>query len=201
MKQTVTVQSTTDQSSARHNKASSRAARALIVLGSIGVMGLPALAASVGTSAAQNIQAKNQAKGAPAQGTQNQNVPSPQRGQVQSNQPQSNQIRPPLSVSYYSGDPLKGGKLISTLTLTPPQPSQQAQGRQGQRNQTPQAGQAPQNPIQAQAPKGAKYAVIKDPHGGARIIDLAQMDAGIGGRGGPNRQPGDQTNPKATNVI
>ena len=119
----------------------------------------------------------------------------------QSNQARSNQTRQPLSVSYYSGDPLGGGKLISTLTLTPPA---QGQGQRGQRNQTPQAGQPPQNPIQAQAPKGAKYAVIQDGHGGARIIDLTQMDAGMGGRGGfggpgggrggPNGQPGDQTN-------
>ncbi|AWN23509.1 hypothetical protein DKM44_09965 [Deinococcus irradiatisoli] len=174
------------------NLASTRALRSLLLLGSVGVMGLPALAASAGNSAAQSTQAqRGQPQGQPQ-------APAGQPGR-QRGAPAMN-----LEVSYYSGDPLKGGKLITTLKLTPPQnqgapalnraPSTAADGQI-----SPAAGQRPVNPVVAQAPAGATYAVIKDDHGGARIIDLSQADqmmGGFGGRGGPQDQGGQTPPPR-----
>ena len=149
------------------NSTSGKAARWLLTLGSASVLALPLMASAqtaqpmqAQTTQAQNKQTQNQ-QGQP--GKTGQNGP---RGQRQSG---------PLQVSYYSADPLSGGKLISTVTLQPPQ-----QGTNQQQGQT--AAAQRQNPLTAQAPAGAKFAVIKDDHGGARIIDLAQADQ-MGGRG------------------
>ncbi|UWX65284.1 hypothetical protein [Deinococcus rubellus] len=90
-----------------------------------------------------------------------------------------------LKVSYYSGDPLEGGKLIGTVKLMPP--------RQAAAPGPAQAVGQRQNPLAAQAPAGARFAVIKDTRGGARIIDLSQMNQrmdGQGGRGGSRSQDG-----------
>ena len=170
------------------NSVRTTAARLLIALGLSGVMAVPAVAASVGKSATQGVQARN------AQTL---------TGQVQS-QRQPGQNAPELKVTYYTADPAKGGQVITTLTLTrPPRPQDrtgtQAPGSQDQADQP-----RPVNPIKAQAPAGAKFAVIQGGRGGGRVVDLSQVDQmggpGMGGRGsrdgtGPRGSGSDQNNP------
>ena len=112
-----------------------------------------------------------------------------QNGQVQNGQRQRGPGQfAALQVSYYSADPLSGGKLLGSVTVQPPPRSA---------GQTGAANPPTQNPLKAQAPAGAKFAVIEDDHGGARIIDLSQANQVMGGRGfgGPrqnNRGPNGQ---------
>jgi len=153
-------------------------ARMLLALAALGAVALPTLAAS----SAQKAQ--------PAQST---------RPTQSTTAPNARPQNVTLKVSYYTGDPQKGGRLIRTLTLTRPPGSQ----GQGQTAETPRArpefgstaGQAASrpNPIVDQAPKGATFAVIQDGQGGSRTIDLAHPDFGMKGPGG-----GDQTNRTST---
>ncbi len=175
------------------NFAATRAARSLLLLGSVGVVGMPALAANVANSAQNKQTQTTQAQG-------NQTQAKNQAGQAGMQQRGAAQAMN-LEVSYYSGDPLKGGALLSTVKLTPPQ-DQAGAARTRSAGNTQGAGKAaqnastqrPVNPIVAQAPAGAKYAVIQDDHGGARIIDLSQADqmrgGGFGPRGGPQGKNG-----------
>ena len=115
---------------------------------------------ALGAAAALSVPAlaAQTAQGQTAQTAQSQTAPG---GRLQQNaQPRALQVR------YYSADPLSGGKLLATKTLQP--------GTTGAQNQ---------NPLIAGAPSGAKFAVIADGRGGARIIDLSQADF-VGGRGG-----------------
>ena len=168
------------------NSANSRAVRTLLVLASFSVLGLPTLAASAGSgSQTQALQEQKQAQKNDTAGQGQTSQEPDQRGQGQMGQRGAADRTANLDVSYYSGDPLKGGKLISTVKLTPPPQTVPSGERQT-------AGQR-QNPVAAQAPKNATFAVIKDARGGARIIDLAQLDqqqGGQGGRGGPRSQDG-----------
>lgn len=145
-------------------------ARMLLALTALGAVALPTLAASSG------------------QGTQ----PAPR---ATATAPNAQRPNTPLKVSYYAGDPQKGGKLISTVTLTPPQrtqgqggPSGQAQPQPGTGSTTDRRASRP-NPIVDQAPKGATFAVIRDAQGRTRTIDLAHPNFGMRGPGGR-----DQTN-------
>lgn len=182
------------KSASIRNIASSHAARAFFVLASFSVLGLPTLAASAGSSAAQNAPTQHvqaQRNGGSAL-TQRSQAGQGQRSQGQRGQDQrgSAGMTANLEVSYFSGDPLKGGKLTSTVKLTPSDRQNSPQGapaQKGQANQTANAlaGQRV-NPIMAQAPEGATFAVIQDPRGDARVIDLPQADSNGGavGRGG-----------------
>lgn len=108
----------------------------------------------------------------------------------------------PLKVSYYAGDPQKGGKLIRVVTLTlPPRPLRwgqtartQAQTRPAPSSATGRPASRP-NPIVNQAPAGATFAVIRDAQGQTRTIDLAHPGFGMRAPGSPaNRmQPGGGT--------
>ena len=148
------------------NSTSGKTARWLVALGSASVLALP-LMASAQTTQAQPTQTQAQ------QDKSGNAARNEQGGQRQSG---------PMQVSYYSADPLAGGKLISTVTLQQPQRGANQQG------QTQTAPAQRQNPLVAQAPAGAKFAVIKDNHGGARIIDLSQADQMNGrGFGGPGQ--------------
>ncbi len=135
---------------------------ALLVLGAAAALGVPALAAQTGQGqTAQTTQSRT----TQSQTTQSQTAPG---GRLQQNaQPRALQVR------YYSADPLGGGKLLATKTLQP--------GTAGAQNQ---------NPLVAGAPSGAKFAVIADGRGGARVIDLNQAGAFGGGRGGMHGGPG-----------
>jgi len=153
----------------------------LLALTALGAVALPTLAASSGqnTQPAPTLTAQN---ARPAQGT----MPGAQAQNAA------------LKVSYYAGDPRKGGKLIRTVTLTRPQRAQ-GQGRSdrtpGQAQTRPAPGTAGSerasrpNPIVDQAPKGATFAVIRDAQGKTRTIDLAHPGFGMRGLGGL-----DQTN-------
>lgn len=188
------------------NDFKNRTVRTLIALTMGSVIALPAFA----QSSAATTQTRP-AQASPAAPTQRSQPP-----QAQPNQ----QVRQAPTVSYYTGDPLKGGRLISSVTLTLPQDQNgrgqngAGQGSRGQGQQgaaaprqgaqtTPQTGtQRPTNPLLAQAPAGAKFAVLSGPRGDRRIVDLSQvdqmddhMDGGRGGRGGPQNgsqdsQPG-----------
>ncbi|WP_420594799.1 hypothetical protein [Deinococcus sp.] len=156
------------------NSTSGKAARWLLALGSASVLALPLMASAqttqTQTTPAQTTQTQNQ-QGQTKQG---------QSGKAGQNGPRGQRQSGPLQVSYYSADPLAGGKLISTVTVQPPQRGTQAQGTQATTQR--------QNPLTAQAPAGAKFAVIKDDHGGARIIDLSQVGQMNGrGFGGPRQ--------------
>lgn len=172
--------------------------RTVLVLGTLASLGLPALAASGGSTTAQ----------APRQNTQQNSTQ--QNAQPNTRQPgqgqQPGRQMTPLKVSYYDADPLRGGKLLGSVTLQPP--TRQA-GTPGT-GRTPAAGAQRTNPLVAQAPKGAKFAVISDPRGGSRVIDLSQAaqdgpglrggpggDRGPGGRGGQDG-PGGQNTPSGT---
>ena len=160
------------------NSTSGKTARWLLALGSASVLALTLMASA---QTAQPTQAQStQTQTTQAQSTQTQNQQG-QPGKVGQNGPRGQRQYGPFQVSYYSADPLAGGKLISTVTLQPPQ-----QGTAQQQGQT--AAAQRQNPLTAQAPAGAKFAVIKDDHGGARIIDLAQVGQMDGrGFGGPRQ--------------
>ena len=172
------------------NSANSRATRTLLMLASFSVLGLPSLAASTLSGSqgqltqAQNVQAQKQPQqsATPAQGNR--------AGQMNPRGPADRLAN--LEVSYYSGDPLAGGKLLGTVQLTPPQGAP-AGPVAGNRASGTQAAAPRPNPLAAQAPAGARFAVIRDDHGGARIIDLSQADQrmdGQAGRGGPRSQNG-----------
>ncbi|WP_293910759.1 hypothetical protein [Deinococcus sp.] len=162
------------------NSARTTAARLLLALGLTGVMAVPAMAASVGNTAAQNIQARN--------GQIQPNQTQPDQTQNRRSQRQPGQNAPDLKVTYYTADPSKGGKIISTLTLTRPA---RPQGQTGSRRAVPTPGETlarprPVNPVVAQAPAGATFAVVQGGRGGERVIDLAQADQmGGPGMGGP----------------
>jgi len=179
MIQPTTIRNSATRNLATPNLASSRTARTLLMLASFSVLGLPTLAASA-LSGSQVTQA--QKNGTPAPGNQ---VGGNRPGQTNPRGPADDMAN--LEVSYYSGDPLAGGKLIGTVKLTPPQgaPTGPAAGNQ--------ASVPRPNPLSAQAPAGAKFAVIRDGHGGARIIDLSRADQRMddpAGRGGPRSQDG-----------
>jgi len=154
----------------------------LLALTALGAVALPTLAASSGqnTQPAPTLTAQN---ARPAQGAQ----------QAQDTT---------LKVSYYAGDPQKGGKLIRTVTLTRPQRAQgqgRSAGTPGQAQTRPAPGAAGSqrasrpNPIVDQAPKGATFAVIRDAQGGSRTIDLAHPGFGMRGPGGPEQTNRTQT--------
>lgn len=137
--------------------------RTVLVLSALASLGLPALAASAGSTTAQTPRQNTQQNAQPNTRQQ------PGRGRADQGQ------RPAMQVRYYDADPLRGGKLLGTVTLQPP--SRQADPPNAQRT----------NPLVAQAPKGAKFAVISGPRGDARVIDLSQAQDGPGMRGGPGR--------------
>ncbi|WP_161880370.1 hypothetical protein [Deinococcus alpinitundrae] len=169
------------------NSASSRAARTVLVLASFSVLGLPTLAAST-------------LSGSQGQLPQAQKQPQKSATPAQGNRPDQMNPRGPadrlanLDVSYYSGDPLAGGKLLGTVRLTPPRGAPVAGNRaMGSQAAGTQATTPRPNPLTARAPAGARFAVIKDDHGGARIIDLSQADQrmdGQAGRGGSRSRNG-----------
>lgn len=77
--------------------------------------------------------------------------------------------RGPLTVKYYAGDPLKGGKLLSSATIQPAD-------RDAER---------PAQPF-ANAPRGATHVTIGTPFG-TRVLTLKDAQAGaFDGRGGPD---------------
>lgn len=78
------------------------------------------------------------------------NTTAQKQTQKQTQQAQQPQIK--VEVSYYDGDPMKGGKLIKTVT------SQPTRG-------TPPFSDAPDN---------ATFAVVKDPRG-SHVIDLSNL--------------------------
>ena len=199
MIQPTTIRNSATRNLATPNLASSRTARTLLMLASFSVLGLPTLAVSAlsgsqvqpaRTTQAQNTQA--QKNGTPAPGNQ---VGGNRPGQLDQRDPADGMAN--LEVSYYSGDPLAGGKLIGTVRLTAPQgaPTGPVAGNRTMANRAAgnQASVPRPNPLSAQAPAGAKFAVIRDGHGGARIIDLSRADQrmdGPAGRGGPRSQDG-----------
>lgn len=109
----------------------------------------------------------------------------------------------PVTVKYYAGNPLQGGKVLSTATLQPPAPANGA-GRAAN----------PANPF-ANAPKGTTHVAVGTPFG-TRITTLQDAqarpfgdrhggpDGGRGGRGGDGRgdrggAPGDRGAPNGPN--
>jgi hypothetical protein len=184
------------------NSARTAAARTLLALGLSGVMALPAMATSVGTSPVPSVQA---VKGTQPQNGQTQNNQSNQGQPGRDDRAQGQQAAPtPLKVTYYTADPSKGGKVITTLTLTRPARPQDRTASQATvpapgktqpqtGNQTQGSQTRPVNPIVAQAPAGATFAVIQGGRGGERVIDLAQADQmrgpGMGGPGGGDGGP------------
>ena len=161
-------------------------ARMLLALTALSAVTLPTLAASSGQNArpAPTSTAQN------ARPAQSRTVPGAQSQGTT------------LQVSYYAGDPQKGGKLIRTVTLTRPQRAQgqnrptgtpgQAQPRTAPGTASAQRASRP-NPIVDQAPKGATFAVIRDAQGGTRTIDLAHPGFGMRGPGGPDQTDRTQT--------
>ncbi len=119
---------------------------------------------------------------ASAQTQQQQGAAAPPAAQGQAFQRGARPARGPITVKYYSGNPLKGGALISTATIQP------------------QSGSA--TPF-ANAPKGATYVALTTPFG-TRISTLkdaqAQPSRGGAQRGGEGLMNGAQSGPgRATN--
>ncbi|PYE53779.1 hypothetical protein [Deinococcus yavapaiensis] len=136
---------------------------------------VPVLATLLASSAFAATQAQNRS---------NTNTTTPRTNTQTQQAPQQRGDRPaprgPLTVKYYAGNPLEGGKVLSTATIQPPA----------------QNATTPTNPF-ANAPKGTTHVAISDGFG-TRILTLQDAQAqpfgdrdGFGrGRGGPGGSGG-----------